>query len=65
MQTPENTIEDAMVVFRGSAASPVVARRREEVCDALPVGIGKFMTMAHGRPAEANLPLRQVGSAVM
>jgi len=65
VEAPEDTVEDAMVVFQGSATAGAVSRRGEEVRDAFPVGIRKFMAMAQGRPTKENLLLRRVESAVV
>jgi hypothetical protein len=65
VQTPEDAIEDAVMVFPRTAAAGVVSRGGEEPRDALPVAIGKFMAVAHDRPSEENLLLGKVVSAVM
>ena len=65
MQTPEDAIEDAVVVLPRSAAGAAVPCRGEEVGDAFPVAIGELMAKAHGRPSKGNLRGHQVESAVM
>jgi hypothetical protein len=65
VQAPEDTVEDPVVVFQGTAAAAAVSGWRKEWSDPCPVMIRKFMATAHGRPAKGDLLSRPVVSAVV
>src|SRR5207245_4478217 len=65
VKAPQDSVEEAVVVFQGSATAAVVHPVWEERGDALPLQPRKFVPAAHRRLPWGYILPPQVGSAVM
>jgi len=64
VQAPQDAVEDAMVIFKGSAAATAVSALREEVRDASPLLPRKRVPLAHWKLPGRGLWACQRDSAV-
>ena len=65
VKAPQDSIEEAVVIFQGPATAAVVYPVWEEGRDALPLRPRKLVPTAHRQLPRGYLPSSQLGSAVM
>lgn len=65
VQSPQDAVDQALMLFPGPTASVLMGWVREERLDAFPLPRGKFMAMLAGWPPWRNLPAGKVGSLLL